>query len=419
MSLRPDLDERNALAHPFPRTRAPVYKTRRHADANRPPFHPPRRGNHVKRRDLLRLPVKAALEGVAPVMERGMRPPPGTAPGTLQSMPGATAPRITVFAYGPHEITEFEAEDIPAVARLRGHYPVIWINVDGVGHADTVQAVGDAFCLHKLALEDVMHVAQRPKVEAYDGHLFMVLKMARRDPGLDLEQVSLFLGPDFVITFQEHPGDVFDTVRERLRAGHSRIRSHGPDFLAYSLLDAIIDNYFPVVEEFVDELEALETDIVERPSHACIHRLHDIKRELMALRRSIWPLRDALGVLVRDPGDLVHPDTVVYLRDCQDHAWQIVDLLENFREVSGSLTDLYISTVGNRTNDIMKVLTIFAAIFIPLSFITGVYGMNLAHPENGPFPWYWRWPFASGVMVLVALGLLVFFYRRGWIGNRG
>jgi magnesium transporter len=262
-------------------------------------------------------------------------------------------------------------------------------------------------------------VAQRAKVEPYDEHLFVVVKMARRCPALDLEQVSLFLGPDFVITFQEHPGDVFGTVRERLRAGHSRIRAHGPDFLAYSLLDAIIDNYFPVVEEFADELEGLETRIMERPDRACLHRLHDIKRELMALRRCVWPLREALSVLVRDPGDFVRADTVVYLRDLQDHTFQIMDLVENFREVAGSLTDLYISTVGNRTNDIMKVLTIFAAIFIPLSFITGLYGMNLAHPEGRPEPWYWSWPFAWGVMGAIALGLLVFFYRRGWIGNRG
>jgi len=362
------------------------------------------------------MPVNAALEGVAPVLERATRPPPGSAPGVLASVPGATPPRVTAFAYGPHDLTEFEAEDLAALGRLRGHYPVVWVNVDGVGHAGTVQAIGDAFCLHRLALEDVMHVPQRTKVDAFEGHLFIVVKMARRAPALELEQVGIFLGPDFVITFQEHPGDVFGTVRERLRAGHSRIRTHGPDFLAYSLLDAIIDNYFPVVEEFVDELEALETEIVERPSHACIHRLHDIKRELMALRRAIWPLREALGVLVRDPGDLVHPETVVYLRDCQDHAFQILDLVENFREVAGSLTDLYTSAVGNRTNDIMKVLTIFAALFIPLSFVTGVYGMNLRHPETA---WYWAWPFAVGVMTLMALGLMVFFYRRGWIGNRG
>ena len=373
----------------------------------------------MKRRDLLRLPVNAALEGVAPAMERGMRPPPGSAPGTLESMPGATAPRVSVFGFGPHEITEFDADDVPGLARMRGRYPVMWVNVDGVGHAGTVKAIGDAFGLHRLALEDVMHVKQRPKVEPYEGHLFIVVKMARRAPTLELEQVGLFLGPDFVVTFQEHPGDVFETVRGRLRAGHARIRSAGADYLAYTLLDAMIDNYFPVVEDYVDELEALEDDIVTRPSHACIHRLHDIKRELMALRRAIWPMREALGVLLRDPCDLVSAETLVYLRDCQDHCFQILDLVENFREVAASLTDLYISTVGNRTNDIMKVLTIFAAIFIPLSFVTGIYGMNLEHPEHPVHAWYWAWPFVSGVMVMTALGLLYFFYRRGWIGSRG
>ena len=370
----------------------------------------------MKRRDLLRLPLNAALEGVAPAMERGIRPPPGSAPGMLESMPGAVAPRVTVFAFGPHECTEFTADDLPALPRLRGRFPVVWVNVDGVQHAQTVQAIGEGFCLHRLALEDVMHVTQRPKVEPYDGHLFIVVKMARRAPTLDLEQVGMFLGPDFVITFQEHPGDVFATVRERLRAGHVRIRACGADYLAYSLLDAIIDNYFPVVEEYVDELEALEDDIVARPTHACIHRLHDIKRELMALRRAIWPMREALNVLLRDPGDMVREETLVYLRDCQDHSFQILDLVENFREVAASLTDLYISTVGNRTNDIMKVLTIFAAIFIPLSFLTGIYGMNLQHPDHA---WYWGWPFAAAVMAMIVLGLTWFFYRRGWIGDRG
>jgi magnesium transporter len=360
--------------------------------------------------------VNLALEGVAPVLERASRPPPGSSPGRLESLPGATPPRVDVFAYGAHDFTEFEPEDLSMLGRLRGPYAVTWVNVDGVGHAGTVEAIGDAFGLHRLALEDVMHVTQRPKVEDFEGHLFIVVKMARRAPALDLEQVGIFLGTDFVVTFQEHPGDVFGEVRERLREGHTRIRGSGADYLAYALLDAVIDNYFPVVEAFAGELDALETEIIDRPSRACIHRLHEIKRELMALRRAIWPLREALSALVRDPGNLVRPETVVYLRDCQDHAYQVLDLVENFREVAGSLTDLYMSTVGNRTNEIMKVLTIFAALFIPLSFVTGVYGMNLRHPDTA---WYWAWPFAAGVMALVALGLMLFFYRRGWIGGRG
>jgi magnesium transporter len=290
------------------------------------------------------------------------------------------------------------------------------VNVDGVDHAPTVQALGDAFGLHRLALEDVMHVTERPKVEAYGDHLYAVLRMARRVPDLELEQVSLFLGPRYVITFQQHPGDVFGPIRERIRQNHQKTRNSGPDYLAYSLIDAIIDNYFPVVEQYVDQMDGLEDDIVERPSHACVHRLHEIKRELLTLRRAVWPLREAMGVLMRDHGDLVQQDTLMYLRDCQDHAYQVLDLVENFREVAASLTDLYLSTVSNRTNDIMKVLTIFAALFIPLSFITGVYGMNLAHPDHA---WFWGWPFAAAVMLAIFGGLMVFFYRRGWIGDRG
>lgn len=370
----------------------------------------------MRRRELFRLPVNAALEGVAPVLERASRPPPGSEPEHLESLPGATPPRVTAFAYGPHDFTEFEPEDLSLLGRLRGPYPVTWVNVDGVGHAGTVEAIGDAFGLHRLALEDVMQVPQRPKAEEFDGHLFIVVRMARRSPGLELEQVAVFLGSDFVVTFQERPGDVFTAVRGRLRDGHARIRGSGADYLAYALLDAIIDNYYPVSEAFVDELEALEDEIINRPSRACMQRLHEIKRELMALRRAVWPLREALSAMVRDPGDLVRPETVVYVRDCQDQAWQVLDLVENFREVAGSLTDLYQSTVGNRTNEIMKVLTIFAALFIPLSFVTGLYGMNLRHPESA---WYWAWPFATGVMALVALGLMLFFYRRGWIGGQG
>jgi magnesium transporter len=322
---------------------------------------------------------------------------------------------VTVIAYGPHELTEFTAADLPALARLRGRYPVVWVNVDGVGHAGSVRQVGEAFGLHRLALEDVMHLGQRAKVEAYEGHLFIVAKMVRRVAELDLEQVGVFLGPDFVVTFQERPGDVFEPLRGRLRAGHARIRERGADYLAYAVLDSIIDHVFPVAEAYADELDALEDQILARPTRAQVGRLHAVKRDLMSLRRALWPLRDALGVLVREPAPLVRPETVVYFRDCQDHAYQVLDLVESYREVGASLTDLYISTVGNRANDIMKVLTVFASIFIPLGFITGVYGMNLDHPDAG----FWTWRMAVALMALVALALLAFFWRRGWIGRDG
>jgi magnesium transporter len=368
----------------------------------------------MRRRDLLRLPLSAAAGGVAPLLELEalQRSYPPASPPPAQ---GPAQPRVTVFAFGAHEITEFQAEELPALGRVRGSAAVVWVNVDGITHAETVKQVGRAFALHPLALEDVMNSTQRPKLEVYPRELFLSLKMASRAPELELEQVSLFLGPDYVVTFQQHPGDVFEHVRTRLRSGDPRIRAARSDYLAYALIDSIVDGFFPVLEAVADELEVLEDDIVDRPARSCVHRLHAAKRELMALRRIIWPMREALNSFVRDPGELVQPDTVMYLRDCQDHLYQVMDLVEGFRELGASLTDLYLSTVGNRTNDIMKVLTVFAALFIPLSFITGLYGMNLQHPDNA---WYWTWPFAAAVMVGIAVLLLLFFLRRGWIGSR-
>ncbi|HYJ80372.1 MAG TPA: magnesium/cobalt transporter CorA [Longimicrobiaceae bacterium] len=297
---------------------------------------------------------------------------------------------------------------------MRGKWPVLWVNVDGVAHAGVVQAVGEVFGLHGLALEDVMHVEQRAKVDAYGDHLFVVLRMARLCPELDVEQIAIFLGPDYVLTFQERPGDPLEPVRDRLRAGQARLRGAGADYLAYTVIDAIVDHYFPVLEGYADRLDALEDETVESPSRATMARLHRTKREMMTLRRAIWPLRDALGTLLRNPGERFHPETLVYLRDCQDHAFQILDLVETYRELAASLTDLHLSAVSNRMNEVMKVLTIFASIFIPLGFVTGIYGMNVSHPERA---WYWGWPFALGVMAVIAGGLLVYFWRRGWIAG--
>ncbi|HEX8691095.1 MAG TPA: magnesium/cobalt transporter CorA [Longimicrobium sp.] len=370
----------------------------------------------MKRRDLFRLPLAHAASALEEPLQRVARPAPGAEPGVLVSAPGATPPRVTVIGYAPHEMSEHVADDLETVRHMRGKWPVLWVNVDGVGHAGTVQQIGDIFCLHRLALEDAMHVPQRPKADAYEGHLFIVARMVRLAPQLDLEQIGIFLGPDFVVTFQERPGDPLEPVRERIRSGHPRIRCSGPDYLAYAILDAILDHCFPVLETYADALDDLEDEVIERPRHHCVAHLHLIKRDLMALRRTMWPLREALATLLREPGELVRPETLVYLRDTHDHAFQILDLVEAYREVASSLTELYLSTVSNRMNEVMKVLTVFASIFIPLGFLTGLYGMNLRHPEAA---WYWDWPFAIGGMLLVGMGLLAFFWRRGWIGGRG
>jgi magnesium transporter len=325
--------------------------------------------------------------------------------------PGAVPPRMTVIGYGPHEITEFTVDDVQRLAAARGTWPVLWVNVDGVAHAETVRALGEVFCLHGLALEDVMEVPQRARVESYPDHLFVLARMARLCPGLDLEQISIFVGSDYLLTFQERPGDPLDPVRERLRAGHVRIRGAGPDYLAYAVLDAIVDNYFPVLEHYAERLDALEDRIVSHPRRAEMAGLHRVKREMMALRRAIWPMREALGELARAPGQLIAPETLVYLRDCYGHAVQVLDLVESYRDVCASLTDLYLSTLSNRMNEIMKVLTVFASIFIPLGFITGIYGMNVYRDR-----WWWDTPFEIGILVTVAVLLLGFFWRKGWIG---
>jgi magnesium transporter len=353
---------------------------------------------------------------------RARRPPPGTAPGTLIHEPDAAPPVISAIGYGPEGFDEWVVEDPASLAEARGRWPVLWVNVDGVCHAPTLEALGSVFGLHRLALEDVANVPQRPKAEWYDEHLFVVGRMIRLLPALDVEQISMFVAQGYVLTFQERPGDPLDPVRRRLRVPHGRIRSTGADYLAYAILDAVTDHYFPVLESYGDELESLETCILAGTGRLAMARLHGVKRDLLTLRKSIWPVRDAITALLRDPGELIGEGTQVYLRDCHDHVVQAADLVETYRDLSSSLTDLYLSSVSFRMNEVMKVLTIFTAVFIPLSFIAGLYGMNFDRSEsplNMPeLDWYFGYPFALGLMGVIAAGLLVYFWRRGWIGSR-
>ncbi|CAN5464103.1 magnesium/cobalt transporter CorA [soil metagenome] len=364
---------------------------------------------------------KYLLHPLRLIRNRTRRPPPGSVPGALSGRPDAAPPRITVLAYGADGLVEETLESLAALHELRERWPVSWVNVDGIEHAETVRQLGEFFGLHRLALADVVNVPQRAKVEDYGDYLFIIARMARVDEGLETEQISIFLGKGFVLTFQERRGDPLDPVRERLRSGVGRIRANGADYLAYAVLDAIVDHYFPVLEQLGDHLELLEEEILNRPNRASMARLYALKRDLGAFRRSVWPERDTLNTLVRDPSPLITDETRIYLRDCYDHVIQSIDLLENYRELSSSLTDLYLSSISNRTNEIMKVLTIFAAIFIPLTFIAGVYGMNFdpdVSPWNMPeLDWFWGYPFALGLMALTALGLILFFWRKGWIGE--
>jgi magnesium transporter len=370
----------------------------------------------VKRRDLLRLPL-AGTGRLTASLNTAPWATPGSTPGTTSSASAAgDPPPMYVMAYGPHEMTEAPVTDLDQIAAMRGHWPVLWLNVDGVRHPETLDRIAGIFQLHRLAIEDVGHVGQQAEMESFGDHLLIIAKMVRLCPALETEQVSIFVGSDYLITFQEHPGDSLDPVRERIRRSRGRIRGAGADYLAYTVVDAMVDHCFPIVEQYMERLDALQDEILTSPKRNDMALLHASRRDLLSLRRAVYPMREAVAAIVRDPPpELVREETLVYLRDVQDHAMQVVDLVESCRELAASLTDLYLSSVANRTNDIMKVLTIFAALFIPLGFITGLYGMNVM----GPPLWLRDLRVAELSMLGIAAGLLFFFWRRGWLeGSR-
>lgn len=348
------------------------------------------------------------------------RSKPGDLPGLVQPDPEAPPPVVHVIAYGPDEIVEKRVTDCKQVAELVNKSPVTWVNVEGLGDARTISAIGELFHLHALALEDVVNTHQRPKAEQYQGFLFIVARMAELNDRLETEQVSLFLGSNFVVTFLEDPGDAFDSVRQHLRNAQGRVRSSNAGYLAYCLLDAVVDGYFPVVESYGERLDELEDEVVSSPTRATIAWAHQVKRDLRSLRRAIWPLREAINALARDPHELIDAETRVYLRDCYDHTVQIIDIVETYRELDADLTDLYLSSLSNRLNEVMKVLTIIATIFMPLSFIASVYGMNFntqISPWNMPeLNWYYGYPFVWAVMIAAAAGMYGFFRWMRWTG---
>lgn len=354
---------------------------------------------------------------------------PGEIPGSLVTDPRARQPVVTALCYGPDRVHEEQIEVMDRLPPLLAGFPVVWINVDGLGGADVLRQLAERFGIHGLALEDVVHVHQRAKVEHYGEHLFIVARMPRttengniRNGGAsDTEQLSLFLGRTFVLTFTEDPGDCFDIVRERIRRGLGNIRASGPDHLAYALLDAVVDNYFPVLERIGERLDVLEDAVLDRPTQETIGQIHEVKRDLLTLRRVIWPHREAVNAFGREAAPLVGPETQVYIRDLYDHVIQIMDLLETYRETAMDLRDGYLSSVSNRMNEVMKVLTVIATIFIPLTFITSIYGMNFDTSRsrwNMPeLEWPLGYVFVWGVMLTVAAAMLYFFNRNGWLGS--
>jgi len=306
------------------------------------------------------------------------------------------------------------ALDVAELEAFRDREGILWVDVNGVHDAEIISRIGTVFNLHPLLLEDVLNTHQRPKVEEYGENLFLVLRMLLQgDDAIEMEQISLVLGQRYVLTFQERSRDTFDPVRRRLEDAGSRMRQQGADYLTYALVDTIVDGYFAVLEGVGDRIETLEDAVIETPDRETLAEVYDVKRTLAELRRAIWPLRDSLGTMARGDSPQVSATTLPYFRDVADHAIRTLDTIETYRDTTATLIDMYMSSVSNRLNEVMRVLTVIATIFIPLTFIVGVYGMNFTDmPE---LAWRWGYPAVWGVMVAVVVGLIVFFRRRDWL----
>ncbi len=349
------------------------------------------------------------------------RTPPGAHPGTVVVDPAAPATTIRVMAYGPDALVVEEIRNPNRLREFVGKYPVTWVDVTGLGDPAALEKIAEIFQLHPLAMEDIVHADQRAKVEEYGSHLlFVVVRLLAQQERLTSMQISLFVGANSVLSFQERSTGAFQPVRERIKGSRGRIRSSGSDYLAYALIDAVVDGYFPVMEAFGERLDAFDDDLTARTAGQVMTRIHDARGDLLLLRRTLWPHREAINELLRDPHAVIASDTRIYLRDCYDNVVQLIDLAETYREFCADLRDEALSFTSARLNEIMKVLTIISTIFMPLSFIVGLYGMNFdtSKPWNMPeLHWTYGYPFVLGVLAAVVGGMLLFFRRRGWLGS--
>jgi magnesium transporter len=350
---------------------------------------------------------------------------PGSIPGTLNIEDDAEITNIVLIDYNSDRAQQTINLTPEACVKHLTTESVSWVDVKGLGSENILQRLGTVFGLHPLVLEDIVNVPQRPKVEDYPQQLVIITQMVVPKPsgtGFSLEQVSLVVGQNYLLTVQEDSDkDCFRPVRRRIKFNKGSIRNMGADYLAYALWDAIIDGFFPVLEIYGEKIENLEDEVIFNPSNQSLAKVYQIKRELLALRRAIWPQRNALNTLIRDGSTVINPEILVFLRDCYDHAVQIIDIIETYRELASSLTDIYLSAISNKMNEVMKLLTVISSIFIPLTFIAGIYGMNF-NPDISPFnmpelEWYWGYLFCWAIMLATAGGLIYFFWRRGWFEN--
>jgi magnesium transporter len=352
---------------------------------------------------------------------------PGTPPGTLVAAESAQLPVIHVISFTSDSLTDERVDTVDAALARRAPGTVTWINVDGLGDAAVLARLGEGLGLHPLALEDVLDVPQRPKVERFDKHMFLVLRTMRLERPAETvgraaaaaativdEQVSVFFAADWVVTIQERSdGDCFGALREAIRRGRGRVRSAGADYLTYLLVDAVVDAYYPVIDSLAERMQAIEEEaLTSRSSGPTLLQLTRLRHDLIAVRRAVWPLREEVLVLQREESALITAETRVFLRDVYDHAVQALEVVETLRETAVSVMEVFLSVQNQRLNEVMKVLTVIATIFIPLTFIASIYGMNFKHmPE---LDMRWGYPMVLGLMLLTAGGMVAYFRRQGW-----
>jgi magnesium transporter len=325
--------------------------------------------------------------------------------------------RITLMDYDEMHFQETEIKTLDESLSFKDRSTVTWVNVEGIHQVKILEKLGEYFGLHPLVVEDILNLKERPKVEDFGDYILIILKIPyhydNNINGIEIEQISLVLGPNFVVSFQERAGDVFHPTREQIRVNKGRIRKSGADFLAYALVDSIVDTYFTVLEELGEHIESLEEEVVTKPLPETSQMIHNLKREMILMRKSVWPFREIEGVLEKGQSLLIHDSTKIFLSDVYDHTIEVIETVEIFRDMLSSILDLYLSSVSNKTNEVMKVLTIIATIFIPLTFITGIYGMNFTYmPELG---WHWGYPMVWIVMMSIVVLMLGYFRKKKWL----
>lgn len=352
------------------------------------------------------------------------RKKPGSPPGTVQHVGEKRIDelKLTIHDYDESHVDEINIEKVEECGPYLEDSSKTWLQVYGLHDVEKLKTIWSYFDLHPLIQEDIVNTTQRPKAELYENNMFFVLRMltySEEAHQLESEQVGIVLGENYVLSFQETDNPFFGPVLERLKYGNIRIRKHGVDYLAYALIDTIVDHYFKVLEALGDRIENLEEELLEDPTQETFQQVHGLRKDLVAFRKSVWPLRDTLNSTIRDDSPFITDNTKIFLRDVYDHMVQIIDNIENYRDMIMGMHDMYMSHVSNKMNEVMKVLTIIATIFIPLTFIAGIYGMNF-NPEASPYnmpelQWYWGYPAAMAVMVVVAVLMVFYFKRKGWL----